>query len=576
MPNNVYFKKMGGLHTMDVPFHGQMKKCMVKLAPSQMEKSETILFNIGHRMLRPAVTEKLGRKVGVFNADGLKAFYFNGENSQGETYLRNGVCNASTDVGEKATGDKIALGESGGGHKAIVAHKGAELSITEHGIKVDAKGVVSGSAVGEGVKAIAAKDIEKNGIDPDTEKRVNDELARLKSKGFNLSFINKDELAIAIKCNKLLQKLWVEYNVIETMRDTSKEQVKRDNCSGAVSGEAMGRILNGLKKEAKIESLELADIKWLVLIALTEANGGQDYFCADENKIGGAMFQDIEKEQSTSIQLKIVDQQYIPKFLSKIPLNKILKTTGAFPGIFDVVQYMINEKPSDLNDGGQLNNKMIRILTALIDYDKFLFLDTGYAGQNKGMMRYKNFLQVILQAIEIIMSREKGDLQAPQSEDIAIRHLNYGMFNISSFGAWDYAHEVMIAARESTDFLLEPFMLNGVFNSNKFWSKWKDSDPAIQTILGRMTVKKFGVDNPNIYSITDRNSMTMNIDHPAKQNYIDMEGGLVPTAGTNIIQMAGFGVTIIDGFLTWHVRHFFKKIIDDIKDMATPDKLKKP
>jgi hypothetical protein len=197
-----------------------------------------------------------------------------------------------------------------------------------------------------------------------------------------------------------------------------------------------------------------------------------------------------------------------------------------------------------------MNNPML-LAASLIDVDKIVGVNLGYAGQIEGDYTISNLARVFFKTISIMLYNQRELLNNPIFKGMSVREINIGAFNVETPDGFVLAQNLSLSARDTFEFIVRQ-VCGGEFDTEKFFGRWSDDQITRLQEGQRMEVERWGGSDSNLYFITDTKA-PITLYHPDNPfwNYEKDGGRIFPKQPDENLERWLFGQMVNQmGFFT--------------------------
>jgi NTE family protein len=379
-----------------------------------------------------------------------------------------GVLNYSFSKAMSVRGDLVGLGLSGGGAKAISELGIVSIICSALNIKPD---IISGTSGGSIIAAILA-------FNPDPEKVI-----------------------------KMVYDLVQKYSFTDLLDIDLSGVGDFGSFTGLVKGK---KIIDVITREFGLMGRKFSQTVKPLFIQTTDLDSGTGVVFGDPARTYDALIKDPREPESG------IDEKIVPNLFPEdsLVMDAVAKSIRV-PAIFTVLPMDHGGVSYDFSDGGELDNNASRMLISCIDVGKILMVDLGYSNQLKGLFRNKNLFEGLFQAIDIMGSVQREALNDPQcKEDIAIRVINPGLFDVGALESYSRAQDMILSAKGTAQHIISALSQYQKSNTDpdilrrRFFSDWNPE--MIKALRGekggqkRMSAKRWGGPGYNVYYLMDK------------------------------------------------------------------------
>jgi predicted acylesterase/phospholipase RssA len=493
---------------------------------------KTFMRRLSHPLVQRRICNELG--ISLSQIDSLiidPLLRTNMKFSMGRVFLK-------PDFARKVIGDGFGL-VLGGGTDRIFAHLGVLEELEKAGIKPDfIVGTSAGSIIGalyayygsvQRVKELIYKAMEKNGYQ-------------------EIGDLNLDK-----------------------MRDGKMP-------SGLLKGD---KLLKMLEDDLGLKGVKFSELKIPLIITGVEANDGLLYLFADRNKVYDELKDDPRTMKKS--RYKITRLRF---YEGPITVAQACRISSSLPGGAVPYRTVYKKKVYDWIDGGIRQNNPVSIMAKLIGIKDILLSALGYCGPSKKKSsKYgdRNPWANLMHALDIEGWRQLDDLKDNdyKDEDISVRGINTGSFNIQTPQGFKLAQRLVISAKESVKQIIR-LVCGKKFSRKVFFSEWNNRKVRKLENEG-INFEEYSRGGRGVYFMSDQKSaiMTKPKDHPWWTKMFKKDGGKLKTKQENnkpliwlfnILRKSwGLPWTLWTGFYAVTVKLWFfrnkmeKKLKDKIK-----------
>jgi predicted acylesterase/phospholipase RssA len=443
----------GGKVTARIQFKGKEIPVTITAKTDALSTANQIV----RRLVRDSVQGRLVKDLHV-DDQSVKTMNITPDLPADSKYFSNGIVFLSLDAAQNIRGSKFALVLSGGTDRGL-AHAGFLQMMDRINLRPD---IVVGTSAGAIMGSIYA----------------------LKGSGEAV----KNDVYSIIQNYSWQDLLDIDFRGLSNI----------SRLSGFMTG---NNLISAIRKEGEIGESGFFDTKFDLYIYGVDLNSGQGLVFCDYRNVYDKLAEDPRSR------IKSLDKKYSPKiFEGDVSIAEAMRASIGMPLIFKPHTLGYERLIFDFTDGGTRQNCAVTLAASLIDVGSILAINLGYAGQQDGRYSEKNAVENLLQNISIQLYNQLGFLNDPVLKGVSVRVINPGMFNIGTPQAFMQARNLVVSARRTFELVINQACPNG-FRMDKFFSRW--TKEQIKAITAGMEMERWGGSDSNVYSLVDREALTL-------------------------------------------------------------------